>query len=89
MNYYIVTKEVYDAIDKDQISFMHKSQDRTKRLISTTETISNIVREFDSVTTCSNYTFTNHSDWVGDGSGIDIDDFERIRYIKEVDDLLP
>ena len=80
---------MYDTIDKDQISFMHKSQDRTKRLISTTETISNIVKEFDSATTCSNYTFTNHSDWVGDGSGIDIDDFERIRYIKEVDDLLP
>ena len=89
MNYYIITKEVYDTIDKDQVSYMHKSQDRATRLISTTETIADRVRKFQSVTTCSSYTFTNHSDWTGDGFGIDEEDIEKGGYIKEVDDLLP
>ena len=88
MNYYIVTKEVYDTLDKDQISYMHKSQDRTQRLISTTETVSNRVRKFNNSTTCSNYTFTNHSDWTGDGFGIEEEDIVHGGYIPEIDELL-
>tara|TARA_R110000824_G_scaffold2889_8_gene13122 strand:- start:2047 stop:2313 length:267 start_codon:yes stop_codon:yes gene_type:complete len=88
MNYYIVTKEVYDTLDKDQISYMHKSQDRTQRLISTTETVSNNVRKFQSITTCSNYTFTNHSEWSGDGYGIEEFDLNEGGYISAVDDLV-
>ena len=86
MNYYIVTKEIYDTLDKDQISYMHKSQDRTQRLVSTTETVSNNVREFQSITTCSSYTFTNHSEWSGDGYGIDEFDLNDGGYIPEIDD---
>ena len=86
MNYYIVTKEIYDTLDKDQISYMHKSQDRTQRLVSTTETVSTNVREFQSITTCSSYTFTNHSEWTGDGYGIDEFDIECGGFIEEVDD---
>jgi hypothetical protein len=86
MNYYIVTKEIYDTLDKDQISYMHKSQDRTQRLISTTETVSNRVRKFQSITTCSSYTFTNHSDWTGDGYGIEEFDLNAVVYIPELDD---
>ena len=88
MNYYIVTKEIYDTLDKDQISYMHKSQDRTQRLISTTETVSNNVRKFQSITTCSNYTFTNHSEWSGDGYGIEEFDLNEGGYISAVDDLV-
>jgi len=87
MNYYILTKEVYDTIDKDQISYMHKSQDRATRLVATTETVSNKVEEFESITACSSYTFTNHSDWVGDGSGVEEWDIEKGGYL-EVDELL-
>ena len=86
MNYYIVTKEVYDTLDKDQISYMHKSQDRTQRLVSTTETVSTNVREFQSITTCSSYTFTNHSEWSGDGYGLEEFDIEGGGFIEEVDD---
>ena len=88
MNYYILTKEVYDTIDKDQISYMHKSQDRATRLVSTTEEIADRVRKFQSSATCSNYTFTNHSDWTGDGFGIDEDDIIEGGYL-EIDELLP
>ena len=86
MNYYIVTKEVYDTLDKNQISYMHKSQDRTRRLVSTTDTVSNRVRKFQSITTCSNYTSTNHSDWTGDGFGIEEFDINDGGYIPEIDD---
>ena len=86
MNYYIVTKEIYDTLDKDQISYMHKSQDRTQRLVSTTETVSTNVREFQSITTCSSYTFTNHSEWSGDGYGIDEFDLNDGGYVPEIDD---
>ena len=85
MNYYIVTKEIYDTLDKDQISYMHKSQDRTQRLVSTIETVSNNVREFQSITTCSSYTFTNHSEWSGDGYGIEEFDLNDGGYIPEID----
>lgn len=88
MNYYILTKEVYDTIDKDQISYMHKSQDRATRLVSTTEEIADRVRKFQSSAICSNYTFTNHSDWTGDGFGIDEDDIIKGGYL-ELDELLP
>ncbi len=86
MNYYIVTKEIYDTLDKDQISYMHKSQDRTKRLVSTTETVSNKIEEFENITTCSSYTIANHSDWVGDGTGIFEWEMEKGGYIPVIDD---
>tara|TARA_R100000742_G_C4235326_1_gene56049 strand:+ start:461 stop:721 length:261 start_codon:yes stop_codon:yes gene_type:complete len=86
MNYYIVTKEIYDTLDKTKISYMHQSQDRTKRLVSTTETVSNKIEEFENLTTCSNYTFTNHSDWVGDGTGVEVWEIEKGGYIAGIDD---
>ena len=64
---------------------MHKSQDRTQRLVSTTETVSNNVREFQSITTCSSYTFTNHSEWSGDGYGIEEFDLNDGGYVPEID----
>ena len=38
MNYYIVTEEVFNTLTKENISFMCKSIDRSKRLILTTDT---------------------------------------------------
>ena len=70
MNYYIVTSEVFDTLNKENITFMRKSIDNTQRIIATTDTISDRVRKFNNINTCSTYTFTNHSSWVGDGTGI-------------------
>jgi|TARA_R100000084_G_scaffold100757_1_gene55495 hypothetical protein len=86
MNYYIVTSEVFDTLNKENITFMRKSMDDTERLIATTDLINDRVRKFQNVNTCSNYTFANHSDWQGDGFGIDVDDLETNTYISEVDD---
>jgi len=86
MNYYIVTSEVFNTLNKENITFMRKSMDNTQRLIATIDTVSDRVRKFNNINTCSNYTFTNHSDWQGDGQGIEVDDLETNTYISEVDD---
>ena len=85
MNYYIVTEEVFDTLDKENISFALESLDGSKRIIATTDTVSNKERKFQSITTCSNYTFTNNSAWVGDGTGVDEDEINNMVYIAELD----
>ena len=86
MNYYIVTEEVFDTLTKGNIQYVHHSNDGSERLIATTDTVSNRVRKFNNIDTCSNYTFTNHSDWVGDGTGIETWEIEEVIYIPELDD---
>jgi len=86
MNYYIITKETFELVDKSQVHFMRKSLDKTKRLIATTEDVEERIRKFNNIDTCSSYTFTNHSSWVGDGTGIETWEIEEITYIPEIDD---
>ena len=86
MNYYIVTSEVFDTLNKENITFMRKSIDNTKRLIATTDLINDRVSVFQDINTCSSYTFTNHSDWVGDSTGIEVEELEENTYISELDD---
>ena len=86
MNYYIVTKEVFETLNKENITFMRKSLDDTQRVIVTTDTVSDCVRKFNNINTCSNYTFTNHSSWVGDGTGVEVEELEENSYISELDD---
>ena len=86
MNYYIVTSEVFDTLNKENITFMRKSLDDTQRIIATTDTVSDRVRKFNNINTCSSYTFTNHSSWVGDGTGIEVEELEESSYISELDD---
>jgi hypothetical protein len=86
MNYYIVTSEVFNTLNKENITFMRKSIDDTQIIIATTDTVSDRVRKFNNINTCSNYTFTNHSNWVGDGTGIEVEELEENSYISELDD---
>ena len=86
MNYYIVTSEVFDTLNKENIRFMRKSIDDTERLIATTDLVNDRVRAFQTINTCSNYTFTNHSNWVGDGTGIEVEELEENSYISGLDD---
>ena len=86
MNYYIVTSEVFNTLNKENITFMRKSLDDTQKIIATTDTVSDRVRKFNNINTWSNYTFTNHSSWVGDGTGIEVEELEENSYISELDD---
>ena len=85
MNYYIVTEEVFNTLTKDNISFMRRSLDYTKRLISTTDNVENIITKFNNVTLCSDYTFDNHTDWVGDNTGFEVQEIQDGGYIEELD----
>ena len=86
MNYYIVTEEVFDTLTKDNIQYMHRSNDGSKRIIITSDTVSTNLNEFANATALSDYTFTNNSDWVGDGLGVEEWEFDSIEYVPELDD---
>jgi|TARA_R100000084_G_scaffold98954_1_gene53183 hypothetical protein len=86
MNYYILTDDVFETIEKENVHFMRKSIDDTERLVATTDLINDRVRKFNNINTCSNYTFTNHSSWVGDGTGVEVEELEEGGYIPVIDD---
>tara|TARA_R110000824_G_scaffold196808_2_gene380084 strand:+ start:1655 stop:1915 length:261 start_codon:yes stop_codon:yes gene_type:complete len=85
MNYYIVTEEVFDTLTKENVSFMRKSIDKSKRCISTTDTVSSNILSFENINACSSYTFTNHSEWVGDNTGVEVWEIEELIYVPEID----
>tara|TARA_B110000495_G_scaffold190946_1_gene193590 strand:- start:448 stop:708 length:261 start_codon:yes stop_codon:yes gene_type:complete len=86
MNYYIVTDEVFNTLTKGNISFMLKSIDTSKRIVITSDEVSNNLHTFVNTTALSEYTITNTSDWVGDGNGVEEITFDEIKYIPEIDD---
>ena len=85
MNYYVITEEIFNTLVKDNISFSLKSIDNTKRLISTTDIVNENIQSFENISTFSQYTFDNSSDWVGDGTGVEIQDIESTPYISSLD----
>ena len=85
MNYYVITEEIFNTLTKDNISFCLKSIDNTKRLISTTNIVNENIQNFENISTFSQYTFDNSSDWVGDGTGVTIEEIESTPYISSLD----
>ena len=85
MNYYVITEEIFNTLTKDNISFCLKSIDNTKKLISTTDIVNENIQNFENISTFSQYTFDNSSDWVGDGTGVEIEDIESTPYISNLD----
>ena len=85
MNYYVITEEIFNTLTKSNISFCLKSIDNTKRLISTTGIINENIESFENINTCSQYTFNNSSDWVGDGTGVTVEEIESTPYIFSLD----
>ena len=85
MNYYVITEEIFNTLTKSNISFCLKSIDNTKRLISTTDIVNENVKSFENISICSQYTFDNSLDWVGDGTGVTIEEIESTPYIFNLD----
>ena len=85
MNYYVITEEIFNTLAKDNISFCLKSIDNTKRLISTTDIVNEYIKSFENISICSQYTFNNSSDWVGDGTGATVEEVESTPYISSLD----
>ena len=85
MNYYVITEEIFNTLAKDNISFCLKSIDGSKRLISTTDIVNKNIESFENINTCSQYTFNNSLEWVGDGTGVEVQDIESTPYISSLD----
>ena len=85
MNYYVITEEIFNTLAKDNISFCLKSIDGSKRLISTTNTVNENIQNFENIDSFSQYTFNNSSEWVGDGTGVEVQDIESTPYISSLD----
>ena len=84
MNFYILTLEQFENADKDQVSYVHYNNEGTRVIVSTTEIITERYRKFKSKNTCSNYSFSNNSEWVGDNTGIEEWEFDDIVYLQEL-----
>jgi len=82
MNYYIVTEEVFESLDKNQIRYAHKSQDRTKWIVTTESTLEDVILTFETSSALSEYTWNNLNVWTGDGGGIDVLDIEETEYLS-------
>ena len=85
MNYYVITEETFNTLSKDNISFCLKSIDNTKRLILTTDIVNEYIESFENINICSQYTFNNSLDWVGDGTGATVEEIESTPYISSLD----
>jgi hypothetical protein len=84
MNYYVLTLEQFENADKDQVSYVHYNNEGTKVIVSTTEVIAERYRKFKSKNTCSDYSFSNSADWVGDNTGIEEWEIEDIIYLQNL-----
>ena len=82
MNYYIVTSEVFESLDPSSIRYAHKSQDRTKWIVTTESTLVEVVLTFQTVAALSEYTYNNLNIWTGDGSGIEVEDIKETEYLS-------
>ena len=85
MNYYVITEEIFNTLAKGNISFCLKSIDNTKRLISTTDTVNENIQNFENIDSFSQYTFDNSSDWVGDETGVTVEEIESTPYVSSLD----
>ena len=85
MNYYVITEEIFNTLTKSNISFCLKSIDNTKRLILTTDIVNENIQNFENIDDFSQYTFDNSSDWVGDETGVTIEEIESTPYISSLD----
>jgi hypothetical protein len=85
MNYYVITEEIFNTLTKSNISFCLKSIDNTKRLILTTDIINENIQNFENIDDFSQYTFDNSSDWVGDATGVTIEEIESTPFISSLD----
>ena len=71
MNYYIITKEVFESLVPSSIQFAHRSQDSSKWIVTTLDTIGDTLLTFNNVADLSTYTINNNAEWTGDGQGLE------------------
>ena len=86
MNYYIVTTEVFNTMNKANISFRLFNLAETNVLVSTTDTVGSSLQQFGDSAAAATYTQNNLSDWTVGGDGVQQWEIDIIEYIPEIDD---
>ena len=89
IKYYIIPKHVFAWIDKQRVSYLLKSIDRTKYIIGyegVFEHLHEATKTFDTVNDLSAYTYKEPEDWFGDNDGLDVDMIEENEYLPDIDD---
>ena len=59
MKYYIVTSDVFNTLNKENIQFMFKSIDKSKNIVVTSDTIGSTLHSFTKASELSSYTRRN------------------------------
>ncbi len=88
IKYYIIPKAIFVDVNKEKVTYLLKSIDRTKYIIGydgTFEYLNDATKTFDTVNDLSVYTYNEPEDWFGDNTGLDVDMIEENEYILEFD----
>ena len=86
MNYYIVTTEVFNTMDKANISFRLFNLAKTNVLVSTTDTVGSSLQQFADSAAAAAYTQNNLVDWTSGSTAAQQWEIDTIEYIPEIDD---
>ena len=84
MNYYIITTEVFNTIDKANVSFRLFNLAGTNVLVSTTDTIGSSLQQFADSAAASAYIDGVKADWV-DGGTVEQWEIDTIEYFSELE----
>ena len=84
MNYYILTSEVFNTLNKEMVQYANKSHDNSKYIVVTTETIDSVLTTFSDAPSLLTHTLDNISEWevLGDASGIEEWSTEEMEYLS-------
>ena len=83
MNYYIITTEVFNTIDKANVSFRLFNLAETNVLVSTTDTIGSSLQQFADSAAASAYIDGVKADWL-DGGTVEQWEIDTMEYISEI-----
>jgi hypothetical protein len=84
MNYYILTSEVFNTLNKEIIQYSNKSDDNSKYIVVTTENTDSVLTTFSDAQSLLTHTLENISEWevLGDASGIEEWSTEEMEYLS-------
>ena len=84
MNYYILNNSNFNSLDKSQIYFGLNSIDKSKWIVTTPETSESYIASFDTIEGLSDFTYEYPNDWVGDNSGVSLEDLNETEYLNGI-----
>ena len=84
MNYYILNNTIFKQLDKSQIHFALSSIVGGKWIVTTPEKTNQYIASFESAEGLSEFTYDYPGDWVGDNSGVSLEDLNETEYLNGI-----